>query len=129
MSKNIKKKTVNRNEPVAAKPVRRSETLDPWGMYAAGKKEKKDEPRWGRPVGCKAKTGSTTGDPWGQVQSSKKKKGNAEPADGLGSRHGVDNTGPIGTLNRKPMVDNVNLNMLRGTYAVGLSMGHAWSAT
>ena len=73
--------------------------------------------------------GSVTGDPWGQVQSSKKKKGNAEPADGLGSRHGVDNTGPIGTLNRKPMVDNVNLNMLRGTYAVGLSMGHAWSAT
>ena len=81
----LKKKTVNRNEPVAAKPVRRSETLDPWGMYAAGKKENKNEPRGERPVGCKASTGLTTGDPWGQVQPSKKKRGQAGTAGGLGS--------------------------------------------
>ena len=59
----------------AVKPVRKSVTLDPWGMYAAGKKEKKNEPRGGRPVGCKARTESITGDPWGQVQSGKKKRG------------------------------------------------------
>ena len=47
----------------AVKPVRKSVTLNAWGMYAARKKEKKNEPREGRPVGCKARTGSTTGDP------------------------------------------------------------------
>ena len=34
-------KTANRNQPAAGKPVRRSVILDPWGMYAAGKKRRK----------------------------------------------------------------------------------------
>ena len=63
-------------------------------MYAAGKKEQKNEPRGERPVGCKARTGSTTGDPWGQVQSSKKKGVQAVTAGGLGSQSGVDGMGP-----------------------------------
>ena len=29
--------------------------VKPWGTYAAGKKEKKNELRGGRPVGCKAR--------------------------------------------------------------------------
>ena len=78
----------------AVKPVRKSVTLNPWGVYAAGRKEKKNEPRWGRPVGCKARKGSTTRDPWGQVQSNKKKRGQAETAGGLGSESGVDSMGP-----------------------------------
>ena len=78
----------------AVKPVRKSVTLNLRGMYAAGKKEKKNEPRGGRPVGCKARTGSTTGDPWGQVQSSKKNRGKAGTAGGLGSQSGVDIMGP-----------------------------------
>ena len=70
-NKNKQKKRSTGTNLWTAKPARKSATLKPWGTYAAGKKEKKNESRWGRPVGCKAKTGSTTGDPWGQVQSSK----------------------------------------------------------
>ena len=80
---------------MAATPVRRSVTLDPWGVYAARKKERNHEPKGERPVGCKARTGSTTGDPWGQVQSSKKKWGQAETTGGLESQSGVDNMIPI----------------------------------
>ena len=78
---------------LAVKPVRKSATLNPWGMYAAERNEKKNGPREGRPVGCKTRTGSTTGDPWGQVQASKK-TGHAGTAGGLGSQSGVDNMGP-----------------------------------
>ena len=78
----------------AVKPVRTSVALNPWGVYAAGKKEKKNEPRERRPVGCKTITGSTTGDPWGQVQPSKNKRGPAGTAGGLGSQSGVDGMGP-----------------------------------
>ena len=49
----------------AVKPVRKSITLNPWGMYAAGKKEKKNEPRGERPVGCKAGTEVDDGGPAG----------------------------------------------------------------
>ena len=62
--------------------------MDPWGMYAAGKKEKNNEPRGERLVGCKARTESTTGDPWEQVQTSKKKRGQAGTVGGLGSQSG-----------------------------------------
>ena len=61
---------------LAVRLVRKSVTLNAWGMYAARKKEK-NEPREGRPVGCEARTGSTTGDPWGQVQPNKKKRGSS----------------------------------------------------
>ena len=72
----------------AVKPVRKSVTLSLWGMYAAGKKEKGNEPRGGRHVGCKARMGSTTGDPWGQVQSSKKNGVKRERPGGWGAREG-----------------------------------------
>ena len=78
----------------AVEPVRKSITLNPWGMYAAGKKEKKNKLSGGRPVGCNTRTGPTTGDPWGQVQSSKKKRGQAGTAGGLGSQIGVDSMEP-----------------------------------
>ena len=100
----------NSNEPVAAKPVQRSVTLDSWGMYATGKKEKKNQPRGERPVGCKAKTGSTTGDRWGQVQSSKKKRGQAVTAGGLGSQSGVDGMGPQGLSAGSRWSTTCNLN-------------------
>lgn len=103
----------------AVKPVRKSVTLNPWGMYAARKKEKKNnEPREGRPVGCEARTGSTTGDPWGQVQSSKKKRGQAGTAGGLGSQSGVDGMGPqeLSAGSRWSTTCKYR-NTLRGTYA------------
>ena len=78
----------------AVKPVRRYVPLNPWALYATGKKREDNSPRGGGPVGCKARTGSTTGDPWGQVQSSKKNRGKAGTAGGLGSQSGVDIMGP-----------------------------------
>ena len=51
------------NQPVAAKPARRSATLDPWGMHAAGKKDTKNEPRGEIPVGCKVGTEVDDGGP------------------------------------------------------------------
>ena len=63
--------------------------VEPWGMYAAGKNEKKNEPRRGRPVGWEARTGSTSGDPWWQVQPSKtKKRFQRERPVGWGARAG-----------------------------------------
>ena len=53
--KNHKQKTVIRNQRAAAKPVRRSVTLQSWGIYAAGIEKGKQIRREGqRPVGCKA---------------------------------------------------------------------------
>ena len=49
----------------AAKLVERLVTLDPWGMYAAGKTEKKNEPRGEILVGFKARTGVDYGRPLG----------------------------------------------------------------
>ena len=94
----------------AVKPVRKSVTLSLWGMYAAGKKEKGNEPRGGRHVGCKARMGSTMGDPWGQVQSSKKKRGQAGTAGWLGSQRGVDGMEPQGlsTGGRWSTTNNLN---------------------
>ena len=75
----------------AVKPVRKSVTLDPWGMYAAGKKYKKNEPRGERPVGCKAGRGVDDGGPVGVGAIKQEKGGQAETAGGLGSQRGVDN--------------------------------------
>ena len=50
-------KTVNKNEPVAAKPVRRSVTVERLSMYAAGKKEKKKEPRGGKACWLQSQNG------------------------------------------------------------------------
>ena len=90
-------------------------------MYAAGKKEKKSEPREGRPVGCEARTGSTTGDPWGQVQPNKKKGGSNGNGRWAGEPERGRWYGTSRAVSRKPMVNNVQpkyRNTLRGTYAV-----------
>ena len=87
--------------------------MDPWGMYAVGKKEKK-----------KKEWGSITGDPWGQVQSNKKKGGKQnrpvswESSNGsiawdlwdlsTGSRWSTTyNVGPMRAVNGTTMVGNV----------------------
>ena len=57
MSKNNNKKRSTGNNLWAAKPVRNSVMLDSSGMYSAGKKDKKNQPRGKRPVGCKSRTG------------------------------------------------------------------------
>ena len=118
--KQITKKRSTGTNLWAVKPVRKSVTLNPWGMYAAGKKEKKNEPREGRPVGCEARTGSTTGDPWGQVQSSEKKRGSSGSGRWAGEPERGRWYGTSRALNRKPVVNNVQptyRNTLRGTYA------------
>ena len=75
-NKKLKKRLTGANL-WAVKPVRKSVTLNPWGMYAVGKKEQINEPRGRRLVACKARTGSSTGDPCGLVQLSKKRRGQA----------------------------------------------------
>ena len=106
----------------AVKPVRKSVTLNAWGIYAARKKEKKkNEPQWGRPVGCEARTGSTTEDPWGQVQPNKKKRGSSGNGRWAGEPERGRWYGTSRAVSRKPMVNNVQpkyRNTLRGTYAV-----------
>ena len=57
-----KQKTVNRNQPVGCKASTEVGNVEPLGMYAAGKKDKKNEPREGRPVGCETRTGSMVWD-------------------------------------------------------------------
>ena len=75
MSKDNNKKWSAGINMWAVKPVRTSVTLEPWGMYAAGENENKNEPRGGRPVGCKARTGSITGGPLGSGAIKQKDKG------------------------------------------------------
>ena len=91
--------------------------VEPWGMYAVGKKEKKNEPRWGRPVGCEARTGSTTGDPWGRYNQARKKRGSSGNGRWAGEPEQGRWYGSSRAINKKPMVNNVQRNTLRGTYA------------
>ena len=56
---------VNRNQPAGCKASTEVGNVEPLGMYAAGKKEKKNEPRGERPVGCKAGTEVDDGGPAG----------------------------------------------------------------
>ena len=80
---------------MAGKPVRRSVTLDSWGMYADGKKREEKLAERGKDLLTpKPERGSITGDPWGRVQSSIKKGGQTETAGGLGSQRAVDNVRP-----------------------------------
>jgi len=62
-NKNKEKWSTGTNLWVVNKASTEVGNVEPLGMYAAGKKENKSEPREGRPVGCEARTGSTTGDP------------------------------------------------------------------
>ena len=107
---NQNKNTVNRNHPVGCKVSTASVTLNPWGMYAAGRNRNKNAPKEGKPVGCKARTRSTAGDPWGQVQSSKKTRGQAGTDGGLGSQSGVDGMGPQGLSTGSRWSTTCNLN-------------------
>ena len=108
---------VNRNQPVGCKASTEVGNVGPLGHVCRRKKKKKNEPREGRPVGCEARTGSTTGDPWGQVQSSKKKRGSSGNGRWAGEPERGRWYGISKALNRKPMVNNVQRNTLRGTYA------------
>ena len=93
--------------------------MNPWGMYAAGKKEKKHEPGWGRPVGCKARTGSTTGTLGGRYNQ-EEEKGSSGNGRWAGEPERGRWYGTLRALNRKPMVNNAkpkHRNTLRGTYA------------
>ena len=76
-------------------------------MYAAGKKEKKNEPRGERPVGCKAGTEVDDGGPAGagtikQEKRISRKNGRwaGEPARGRYYE-------TLGALNSRPMVYNM----------------------
>jgi len=115
-NKNKEKWSTGTNLWVVNKASTEVGNVEPLGMYAAGKKENKSEPREGRPVGCEARTRSTTGDPWGQVQPSKKKR--AGTAGGLGSQSGVDGMGPqeLSAGSRWSTTCKYR-NTLRGTYA------------
>ena len=74
MSKNILKKTVNRNEPVAAKPVRRSVTVGALGACMPPERKRRKMNQEGKDLlAAEAKRGLMTGGPWVQVQSNKKK--------------------------------------------------------
>ena len=85
------KKRSTRTNLLAIKPLRKSVTSDPLGVYAG----KKNEPRGGNTCWLHSQNGGRSrGDPWGQVPSSNKKGGQTEMAGGLGSQLGVDNMRP-----------------------------------
>ena len=77
----------------AVKPVRKSVTLNPWGMYAAGKKEKINEQRGRKAFRLQSQNRVEYGGPLraGTVkQEEKRSSGNG----GLGSQIGVGSMGP-----------------------------------
>ena len=94
-NKNKEKWSTGTNLWVVNKASTEVGNVEPLGMYAAGKKENKNnEPREGRPVGCEARTGSTTGDPWGRYNQARRKEVQTGTVGGLGSQSGVDGMGP-----------------------------------
>ena len=75
------------------------------------RKRKKNEPRGEIlveiPVGCKARTGVDFGGPLAAGTMEQEDSGQAKLAGGVGSRDHVDNMRPMGALNKKTMVNNV----------------------
>ena len=93
--------------------------VEPLGHAAAGKKDKKNEPRGERPVGCKARTGRLRGTLGGRYSQARRKGVKRERPVGWGARAGSIIWDLKGS-HRKPMVYNVQpeyRNTLRGTYA------------
>ena len=108
-NKNKEKWSTGTNLWVVNKASTEVGNVEPLGMYAAGKKENKSEPREGRPVGCEARTGSTTGDPWGQVQPNEKKRGSNGNGRWAGEPERGRWYGTSRALSREPLVNNVQI--------------------
>ena len=72
---------------MATKQVRRSVTLDPWGMYAAGKKEKRNELRGEDLSAAKPERGRLRGTPGGRYNQARKGVERERPV-GWGARAG-----------------------------------------
>ena len=99
-----KKSGQEKQDLLVAKPGRMSVSLDRRGRGA----EKNSKTYWSRgidPLATKLKRSPTRGSPWRQVQPNKKVGENRQM--GWRVQHGSTNVGPKGTLNVKPMVDNV----------------------
>ena len=80
----------------AVKPVRKSVTLNPWGMYAAGRNSiKMSQEREDLPA-TKLERGRLRGTLGGRYNHARRKEVQAGTAGGLGGQSGVDGMGPQG---------------------------------
>ena len=80
----------------AVKPVRKSVTLNPWGMYAAGRKRRKMSQEREDLSAAKPVRGRLRGTLGGRYNQTRRKEVQAGTAGGLGSQSGVDGMGPQG---------------------------------
>ena len=81
----------------AVKPVRKSVTLNPWGMYAAGRKGRKKMSHDGEDLSAaKPERGRLRGTLGGRYNQTRRKEVQTGTAGGLGSQSGVDGMGPQG---------------------------------
>ena len=110
---------VNRNQPVGCKASTEVGNVHPWVMYAAGRKRRKMSQEREDLSAAKPERGRLRGTLWGRYNQARKKGFKRERPVGWGAR--ADRWyGTSRTLNRKPMVNNVQpkyRNTRRETYA------------